>query len=1150
MRIRRLQLHDFRRYRDLEIDLAPGLTVVRGPNEAGKSTIQRAIELALTRRVTSAAADMGALRPWDAGEDVPAVIVVDFERGHGRDAPSPGRSRRRSPGAKGTVLLDYDGQSITDPALADQVLAELTGIPTEAFFRSTASVRHHELADLARDEAALHDRLQASISGADRGTSQAKKKLEKALHELNTKGDKNPGRLKVAETAVAQAQAAVEQGDAQLAQLAQDRDTLNGALARRADAETALVERRALLEKARQAERLIAERDAAQRALRAVSPGRRGQRGARPALDDPSVAQPAAGPPRRRRAPAHPRHAGARAARGPGRRGQRQLRGRAGARPGSRIATWSIPLIVVRPDPRHRAARAERRRGRRPRDHPVGRGRDHRRRSAASSPSSPYRLRQGGSIDDRAARRRDRPAPARPVRDGGRALPGRAGDRAAARHVRARRTWPTAEDLLAREEAHVAQIDRLTAQLDGLVGKEPPETLAATRDAAALEVAQKTSALEHLGPIAKEPRARERLEVEVRDQESALEHARDDEANARARVEANPVDAEQVAGQAERLAVLARTAGRAPAARPRLRDDPAVDRGGRAGHDEVRHALPRAAHGHATSTIATGGPLPHVRVDDKTLDIEVRAPEKRDWVKVTSLSQGTLDLVYLTARLGLVRLVTGDRRPPLVFDDPFVTLDDARATRALELLRGVATDFQVIYLTTSDRYDAVAPMRSSSCPDRPPSTTRRPPADRRARRRGRAPDRSRTRRIATVVLGSRLGAVLGRRRLRRRPHESPGAGLRGGPHLAADRDGDRRRRSRSPRGETVPRPADLGWSVLAGIARRRRDHGPVPRPRGRTDGDRRAGHGRARGGHPGRRRGRPRGAAGHRWCSRDRGWPSSPSCSSRASRTRAAGAAASGWRCSPARRIGLFGIAIAQISDGHVFGPLTIVRAVAVRPDRRGRARDPLGLATRRVRSCRAIIAIGVADMAGNAFYILAVQAGALAVASVVSSLYPVDDRRSWPRSFLHERVTRSHAVGHRPRRDRHRAHRPRQRLDFGHGYHRAIRWRTGGCDRAGGIEQVWLVEATYAPDAAETRVPVPAGAPRRASQRRIAAGVYVEVGRVRSTSRRPCSSSGRRARRRRSRSSATTSTCATASGWSSAREPSAGWSRPGVERP
>lgn len=44
------------------------------------------------------------------------------------------------------------------------------------------------------------------------------------------------------------------------------------------------------------------------------------------------------------------------------------------------------------------------------------------------------------------------------------------------------------------------------------------------------------------------------------------------------------------------------------------------------------------------------------------------------------------------------------------------------------------------------------------------------------------------------------------------------------------------------------------------------------------------------------------------------------------------------------------------------------------------------------------------------------------------------------------------------------------------------------------GMEQVWLVEATYAPDAAEARVPF---RPEHLAevQRRIEAGVYVEVG-------------------------------------------------------
>ncbi len=703
MRIRKLQLRDFRRYRDLALDFAPGLTVVRGPNEAGKSTIQRAIELALTRRVTSAAGDLGSLRPWDAEDEAPSIVTIDFDEDEDGTVKT-GSLEKTFAGAKGSVRLDYDGQSITDPTLADQVLAELTGIPTEAFFRSTASVRHHELADLARDEAALRDRLQASISGADRGTSFARKKLDKALHELNTKGDKNPGRLKVAEAAVAQAAAAVEQGDLALDQLARDRDTLAAALTRRAEAETALAERRGMLEKARQAERLTAERDGAQerydRFRQAVE------------VHDEMAALAASHPSPN---PLPVLRAGVERLRGLDTRARELRAALAGEvnvnfevapeRSWKPFRTWSTLLIIL--------------------GLVIAVG------SVALTAAGAINLGPipavvglviavVGAILAIVAyrRRRGDPTPAE-LRDVeiDRRLRGRSEMEAELFQVEqetARRLGTfglddlaAAEDLLAREEAHVAQLDRLGAQLDGLVGKAPPETLATTRDAAALEIAQKTSALEHLGPIAKEPRARERLEVEVRDQEGALERSRDDEANARARVEANPVDAEVVAGQAERLAMwreqLAVLQRRNRVYETTLRSI-----------DEAEAATMKSATRYLEKRmlkdldVVTAGRYRYVRVDDKTLDIEIRAPEKRDWVKVSSLSQGTLDLVYLTARLGLVRLVTGDRRPPLIFDDPFVTLDDVRANRALELLRGVAADFQVIYLTTSDRYDGAA----------------------------------------------------------------------------------------------------------------------------------------------------------------------------------------------------------------------------------------------------------------------------------------------------------------------------------------------------------------------------------------------------------------------------------------------------------
>jgi drug/metabolite transporter (DMT)-like permease len=108
--------------------------------------------------------------------------------------------------------------------------------------------------------------------------------------------------------------------------------------------------------------------------------------------------------------------------------------------------------------------------------------------------------------------------------------------------------------------------------------------------------------------------------------------------------------------------------------------------------------------------------------------------------------------------------------------------------------------------------------------------------------------------------------------------------------------------------------------------------------------------------------------------------------------------------------IGLFGLVSAQISDGHVFGPLTVLRGaevlvlvVAIRLTRAS-WRPP-------IRLLPPLVAIGVADMTGNAFYLLAIQSGALAVASVVSSLYPVTTV-ILAAAILHERVTRTHMVG------------------------------------------------------------------------------------------------------------------------------------------
>jgi uncharacterized membrane protein len=108
--------------------------------------------------------------------------------------------------------------------------------------------------------------------------------------------------------------------------------------------------------------------------------------------------------------------------------------------------------------------------------------------------------------------------------------------------------------------------------------------------------------------------------------------------------------------------------------------------------------------------------------------------------------------------------------------------------------------------------------------------------------------------------------------------------------------------------------------------------------------------------------------------------------------------------------LGSFSVLVAQLGEGHTFGPLALIRAseavliVIVVLVTRSAWRPPRPLLP-------AISAVGVLDMTGNAAFILAVQAGALAIAAVLSSLYPVTTV-ILATVFLRERVTRDHLVG------------------------------------------------------------------------------------------------------------------------------------------
>ncbi|MDI7251203.1 MAG: hypothetical protein QME89_01465, partial [Actinomycetota bacterium] len=113
----------------------------------------------------------------------------------------------------------------------------------------------------------------------------------------------------------------------------------------------------------------------------------------------------------------------------------------------------------------------------------------------------------------------------------------------------------------------------------------------------------------------------------------------------------------------------------------------------------------------------TGGRYRKVTVEGEDLNLAVWSPEKGEEVKADSLSRGTVDQLYLAARLSLVEIICGEKNPPLLLDDPFVTFDSNRLRRAMELLREYARGRQVVIFTCGDHYDAYADRVVSLTPD-------------------------------------------------------------------------------------------------------------------------------------------------------------------------------------------------------------------------------------------------------------------------------------------------------------------------------------------------------------------------------------------------------------------------------------------------
>lgn len=101
----------------------------------------------------------------------------------------------------------------------------------------------------------------------------------------------------------------------------------------------------------------------------------------------------------------------------------------------------------------------------------------------------------------------------------------------------------------------------------------------------------------------------------------------------------------------------------------------------------------------------TDGRYNRVRVKDD-LSFEVWSEEKKDMiVPEAHLSKGTIDQFYLIARFALLDLLNKGVKSLVLLDDPFAGFDAKRRARARAMLTDMTGAFQIILFTHSAEYD-------------------------------------------------------------------------------------------------------------------------------------------------------------------------------------------------------------------------------------------------------------------------------------------------------------------------------------------------------------------------------------------------------------------------------------------------------------
>lgn len=87
-----------------------------------------------------------------------------------------------------------------------------------------------------------------------------------------------------------------------------------------------------------------------------------------------------------------------------------------------------------------------------------------------------------------------------------------------------------------------------------------------------------------------------------------------------------------------------------------------------------------------------------------TMDVNKELIIKANGIETTerNLSEGYKDIVNICYRFALIDAMYKDEQPIVILDDPFINLDPERVANGIEMLKEIAKDKQILYLTCHD----------------------------------------------------------------------------------------------------------------------------------------------------------------------------------------------------------------------------------------------------------------------------------------------------------------------------------------------------------------------------------------------------------------------------------------------------------------